>query len=62
MKRAVLLDVSAIMYRAYYGNIRMSNKTEATGAVFGFYNMLTSIIKELKPDYMAAAFDVKEKI
>lgn len=61
MKRAVLLDVSAIMYRAYYGNIRMSNKTEATGAVFGFYNMLTSIIKELKPDYMAAAFDVKRK-
>ena len=34
-------------------------KNEPTGAVYGFINTLLSIINEFKPDYMAAAFDVK---
>ena len=59
MKRAVLLDVSAIMYRAYFANINFRTKNEPTGAVYGFINTLLSIINEFKPDYMAAAFDVK---
>ena len=59
MKRAVLLDVSAIMYRAYFTNMNFRTKNEPTGAVYGFINTLLSIINEFKPDYMAAAFDVK---
>lgn len=59
MKRAVLLDVSAIMYRAYFANMNFRTKTEPTGAVYGFINTLLSIINEFNPDYMAAAFDVK---
>ena len=59
MKRAVLLDVSAIMYRAYFANMNFRTKNEPTGAVYGFINTLLSIIKEFNPDYMAAAFDVK---
>ena len=59
MKRAVLLDVSAIMYRAYFANMNFRTKNEPTGAVYGFINTLLSIINEFKPDYMAAAFDVK---
>ena len=59
MKRAVLLDVSAIMYRAYFANMNFRTKHEPTGAVYGFINTLLSIIKEFNPDYMAAAFDVK---
>lgn len=59
MKRAVLLDVSAIMYRAYFANINFRTKNEPTGAVYGFINTLLSIINEFKPDYMATAFDVK---
>ena len=59
MKRAVLLDVSAIMYRAYFPNMNFRTKNEPTGAVYGFINTLLSIIKEFNPDYMAAAFDVK---
>lgn len=59
MKRAVLLDVSAIMYRAYFANMNFRTKNEPTGAVYGFINTLLSIIKEFNPDYMVAAFDVK---
>ena len=59
MKRAVLLDVSVIMYRAYFANMNFRTKNEPTGAVYGFINTLLSIINEFKPDYMAAAFDVK---
>ena len=59
MKRAVLLDVSAIMYRAYFANMNFRTKNEPTGAVYGFINTLLSIIKEFNPDYMASAFDVK---
>lgn len=59
MKKAVLLDVSAIMYRAYFANMNFRTKNEPTGAVYGFVNTLLSIIKEFNPDYVAAAFDVK---
>ena len=59
MKRAVLLDVSVIMYRAYFANMNFRTKNEPTGAVYGFINTLLSIINEFKPNYMAAAFDVK---
>lgn len=59
MKKAVLLDVSAIMYRAYFANMNFRTKNEPTGAVYGFVNTLMSILKEFEPDYVAAAFDVK---
>lgn len=58
-KKAVLLDVSAIMYRAYFANMNFRTKTEPTGAIYGFVNTLMSIIKEFNPDYIGAAFDVK---
>lgn len=58
-KKAVLLDVSAIMYRAYFANMNFRTKTEPTGAIYGFINTLMSIIKEFAPDYIGAAFDVK---
>ncbi|MGL5971616.1 MAG: 5'-3' exonuclease, partial [Cetobacterium sp.] len=59
MKKAVLLDVSAIMYRAFYGNLNFRTKNEPTGAIYGFINTLLSVIKQLEPDYIGAAFDVK---
>ncbi|MGL4534166.1 MAG: DNA polymerase I [Fusobacteriaceae bacterium] len=58
MKTAVLLDTSAIMYRAFYANPHFKTKNEHTGAVYGFIGTLLKIIKEFTPDYMAAAFDV----
>ena len=60
MKKALLLDVSAMMYRAYFSLINMSNsKGEATGAIFGFTNMLLNLIEEYEPDYIIAALDNK---
>ncbi|WP_321328382.1 DNA polymerase I [uncultured Ilyobacter sp.] len=59
MKRAVLLDVSAIMYRAFFAHMNFKTKNEPTGAVFGFTNTLLAIIDEFSPDYIGAAFDVK---
>lgn len=59
MKKAILLDVSAIMYRAFYGNMNFRTKNEPTGAVYGFVNTLLSLIDKFQPDYIGAAFDVK---
>lgn len=58
-KKAVLLDVSAIMFRAYYANMNFRTKNEPTGAIYGFVNTLLSILNEFSPDYVGAAFDVK---
>ena len=58
MKTVVLLDTSAIIYRAFFANPNFRTKTEPTGAVYGFIGTLFKIIKELKPDLMCAAFDV----
>lgn len=60
MKKAVLIDVSAVMYRAYFSLINMRNsKKEPTGAVYGFINILTGILEEFNPEYICACFDVK---
>lgn len=60
MKRAVLIDVSAVIYRAFYSLINMKNsKKEPTGASYGFSNMLLKIQETFKPDYIGACFDVK---
>jgi len=59
MKRALLLDVSAMMYRAYYANMNMRTKEMPTGAVYGFLLTLFQLLKEYEPEYIAAAFDIK---
>ena len=60
MKKALLLDVSAMMYRAYFSLINMSNsKGQATGAIYGFTNTLLALIEEYEPDYIISAFDNK---
>ncbi|BDU50753.1 DNA polymerase I [Haliovirga abyssi] len=62
MKKAVLIDVSAVMYKAYYSLINMRNSNgEPTGAAYGFTNTLLSIIDKFKPDYIAACFDVRRE-
>jgi len=58
-KRIVLLDSHAILHRAYHALPDFtSSKGEPTGALYGLSSMIISIIKELKPDYIAAAFDL----
>lgn len=58
-KRLVLIDAHAILHRAYHALPDFSNsKGEPTGALYGLAAMLIKIIADLKPDYIAAAYDL----
>lgn len=58
-KTLVLLDVHAIIHRAYHALPDFSSsKGEPTGALYGLCLMLFKLIEEFKPDYMAACFDL----
>ncbi|MEX0930848.1 MAG: DNA polymerase [Candidatus Paceibacterota bacterium] len=58
-KTLVLLDVHAILHRAYHALPDFSSPSgEPTGALYGLVAMLLKIGKELDPDYMIACFDL----
>ncbi|HEY4490237.1 MAG TPA: DNA polymerase [Candidatus Paceibacterota bacterium] len=58
-KVLVLLDAHAILHRAYHALPEFStSKGEPTGALYGLVAMLLKIIGELKPDYIAACYDL----
>lgn len=60
-KRLVLLDAHAILHRAYHALPDFSSsKGEPTGGLYGLSTMLIKIIKDLKPDYIAACYDLPE--
>ncbi len=62
--KIVIIDALALAYRAYYAFINRPLKTRSgfpTSAVFGFLNQLFRVVEEVKPDYLAVAFDSKEK-
>lgn len=62
MKRLVLIDGSSYMYRAFYALPPLTSpKGEPTGAIYGFIRMLSSLIKEVNPDYIAVVFDLSKK-
>jgi len=64
MKRLLLIDGHSMAYRAFYA-LPVDAFTTASGqhtnAVYGFSNMLMSLIKEEKPTHVAVAFDVSRK-
>ncbi len=58
-KTLVLLDAHAILHRAYHALPDFASPTgEPTGALYGVVSMLLKIAEELKPDYIAACFDL----
>lgn len=58
-KTLVLLDAHAILHRAYHALPDFSSPSgEPTGALYGVIAMLLSIAEELKPDYIAACYDL----
>ncbi len=58
-EKLVLLDAHAILHRAFHALPNfISPKGEPTGALYGLAGMLLKIIKELKPDYLAACYDL----
>jgi len=59
IKTLVLLDVHAIIHRAYHALPEFATSSgEPTGALYGLSTMLLKIISDLKPDYIAACYDL----
>ncbi|MCP4584027.1 MAG: DNA polymerase I [candidate division Zixibacteria bacterium] len=59
-KLLILIDGSAIAYRAYFAFIRnplINSRGVNTGAVYGFTNSLIRLMEQIKPDYLACVFD-----
>ena len=62
MDKFVIIDGNNLMFRAFYALPQVSNfEGEISNAVFGFTNMLTKVIKEINPKYIAVAFDISKK-
>ncbi len=60
-KILVLLDAHAILHRAFHALPNFTSPTGApTGALYGFTAFLLKVIRELKPDYIAACYDLPE--
>ncbi|MDO8676517.1 MAG: DNA polymerase, partial [Candidatus Azambacteria bacterium] len=60
MKKLILIDGNALVHRAFHALPPLTSPNGVvTNAVFGFASILIKTIKELKPDYIAAAFDLK---
>ena len=58
-KILVLLDAHAILHRAFHALPDFTSPDgEPTGALYGFTAFLIKVIRELKPDYIAAAYDL----
>jgi DNA polymerase-1 len=63
MKKLLLLDAFALIYRAYFAfsnNPRVNSKGLNTSAVFGFTNTLLDVIKKEQPTHIAVVFDTAE--
>jgi len=59
-KKLVLIDANALLHRGYHALPPLTTKTgEEVGAVYGFCLILLKVLKEIKPDYIVAAFDMK---
>lgn len=57
--RIVLLDVHAILHRAYHALPDFATSDgKPTGALYGLSTMLLKIVNDLKPDYIAACYDL----
>jgi len=59
MKKLVLIDANAIIHKAFYAIPPLTNlNKEQINAIYGFSSMLLKMIKDLKPDYITAAYDL----
>jgi DNA polymerase-1 len=63
-KKFIIIDALALAYKAYFAFINrplMTSKGEPTSSVYGFINQIVKVLEDHKPDYIAVAFDSKEK-
>lgn len=60
MKKLVLIDSNALVHRSFHAlpPTLTSPKGVLTNAVYGFTSVLLKMLKDLKPDYIAATYDL----
>ncbi len=59
VKRLIIIDSHAVLYRAFHALPPLaSKKGELVNAVYGFLLVFFKAIKEFKPDFVAATFDL----
>ena len=59
-KTLALLDVHAILHRAYHALPEFeSSLSEPTGALYGLCTMIIKLVKDVKPDYIIACYDLE---
>ena len=57
-KKLAIIDGKSVFYRGYYALPNLSTAQGVpTGGVYGFAAMALELIKRLKPDYVAVAWD-----
>ena len=58
--RLLVIDGNSIANRAFFGIKLLTTKDgRYTNAIYGFLNILLSLLKECEPDEVAVAFDLK---
>lgn len=61
-KKFIIIDSHALIHRSYHALPPLATKNgQIVNAVYGFAAVLLKAIKELKPDYILAAFDLEAK-
>ena len=59
-KRLLIIDSNSVIHRAYHALPPLTTeKGEVVGAVYGFLLVFFRALKEFKPDFAVACFDVK---
>ena len=58
-KKLLIIDGNALVHRAYHALPPLKTKSgEIVNAVYGFFLVFLKALKEIKPDYVAATFDL----
>ncbi len=60
-KKLVIIDGNALIHRSFHAlpPTLTTKKGELVNAVYGFTSILLKVLKDLKPDYLAATFDLE---
>lgn len=59
MKKLLLVDYSNLLYRATFANFELTHKTNFTGGIYGFINMLSSSVNRYNLDRVVVCMDRK---
>jgi len=61
MKTLLIIDGNAILHRTYHALPALTNKKgQLVNAVYGFASILLKALREIKPEYICATFDLAQ--